>query len=147
MHTPQGLDTASAAITRQTEPVPTGSLVGPRVRPLDYSFYCRIDHCSFHGPVSGSRIYASFFPVPLHASRHEQPPSPSLSRSSTFSVAANALRLLSSAPRRPSAAPVPAVPAWNSRQLAALLLVLRNPNSRSSLTSCNVFELQQFLSV
>lgn len=48
-------------------------LVGPRLRPLDYSFYCRIDHCSFHGPVSGSRIYPSFFPVPLHGSRPQTP--------------------------------------------------------------------------
>ncbi len=144
MHTPTGLDTASAAITRQTNPVPTGSLVGTCVRPLDYSFSCRIDHCSLHGPVSGSRIYPSFFPIPLHASRHQPP---SLSRFSTFSVVANSLRLLSSAPLRPPAAPVPALAAWNSPQLGALLPVLGNPNSRSSLTLCNYFELLQFLSV
>lgn len=115
-------------------------LVGPRLRPLDYSFYCRIDHCSFHGPVSGSRIYPSFFPVPLHASRHRTP----------FAISFPLLNVLS---RRQRSSPsllrslTSAVAAWNSPQLATLLPVLRNPNSRSSLTSCNDFELHQFLSV
>jgi len=101
MHTPKGLDTASAAITRQTQPCTHWlKLVGPRSRPLDYSFYCRIDHCSFHGPVSGSPYisillprsfacqsppipFAISFPLLNVLSRRRQRSSPSLLRSLT----------------------------------------------------------------
>jgi hypothetical protein len=147
MHTPKGLDTASAAITRQTQPCTHWlKLVGPRSRPLDYSFYCRIDHCSFHGPVSGSPYISILLPRSFAC---QSPPIP-------FAISFPLLNVLSRRQRSsspsllryvPPAAPVPAVAAWNSPQLAALLPVLRNPNSRSSLTSCNDFELHQFLSV
>ncbi len=150
MHTPKGLDTASAAITRQTQPCTHWlKLVGPRSRPLDYSFYCRIDHCSFHGPVSGSPYISILLPRSFACQSPPIPfaisffPAPQRSQSSPPTLFAFSPPLLDV----PPATPVPAVAAWNSPQLAALLPVLRNPNSRSSLTSCNDFELHQFLSV